>query len=391
MKVGIDISQITYEGTGVAAYTRSLVKALLRVDKNDDEFVLFGSSLRNRRPLIEFQKSLLAKNAKIKFSFLPPKLLEFLWNGVHIFPIENFIGEVDVFHSSDWLEPPSRKAKKVTTVHDLAVFKYPETFSPRGGHNIVENQKRKLHFVKQECDLIIAVSETTKQEAMEILKIPERRIKVVYEAADPIYYRRPTAEIAEVKRKYRLEEDYLLCVGTREPRKNLNRAIMAFAEIAVANKGLSLVIIGKYGWGDDSSKFNPSTKLRTRVQSSKLETRVKTLGFVEKEDLARLYSGASAFIYPSLYEGFGLPILEAMACGCPVITSDLGAMKEVAEEAALLVDPESIESIAGEISKVYRNKKLQEELKVKGLKRAGEFSWEKTALQTLELYRGLTN
>lgn len=380
MRIGIDISQIVYEGTGVATYTRSLVEALLRVDR-DNKYVLFGSSLRNRQPLNDFVKSLDAGNIKKKFSPLPPKVLEFLWNGIHVLPIEAFTGELDVFHSSDWLEPPTSRAKRITTIHDFAVFKYPETFAKRGGHDIVENQKRKLHFVKHYSDLIIAVSETTKKDAMEILKIPEEKIKVIYEAADQIYYRREAQEIAEVRQKHKIEGDYLLCVGTREPRKNLDRVVMAFAEIAAANKDLTLVIAGKYGWGEDLAGD----------QLSAIGNRIKLLGYVEKEDLARLYSGAGAFVYPSLYEGFGLPILEAMNCGAPVITSNLGSMKEIAGGAALLVNPHSVEDIAGAVSKVLRNKEVREKLKLAGERRAKDFSWEKSALQTLELYRKLAN
>jgi len=376
MKIGIDISQIVYKGTGVAVYTRSLVESLLKID-NDDQFVLFGSSLRNRGLLKEFTKGLSAKNQKRRFSILPPKLLEFLWNGIHIFPIEGFVGKIDVFHSSDWLEPPVSLARKVTTIHDLAVFKYPETFFPRGGHDIVSNQKRKLHFVKQDEDFIIAVSENTKKDIIETLKIPEKRIKVIYEAADPVYFPREENEIANIKKKFGMVGDYILCVGTREPRKNLERVITAFAEISKANENLSLVIVGKYGWGDEKLK----------VKSEKLKVRI--LGFVEKEDLAGLYSGALAFAYPSLYEGFGLPILEAMSCKCPVITSNLGSMKEIAGHSALLVDPESVSEIAGAISQIIRNQKSRNELIEEGEKRAKEFSWEKTALQTLNLYKSL--
>jgi len=376
MKIGIDISQIVYEGTGVATYTRELVKSLIKVG-DKDEFVLFGSSLRLRRPLKEFLTSLPKENVKGKFSFLPPKLLEFLWNGVHLFPVENLVGEVDIFHSSDWLEPPTKKAKKVTTIHDLTVYKYPETFFARGGHDIVKNQKRKLFFAKQECDLIICVSETTKQDAMEILKIPEKKLKVIYEAPDSIYFPRNQDEVEKVKNKFKINGDYLLCVGTREPRKNIDRVLMAFVEISRAYPELSLVIAGKYGWGDEKLK----------VKSEKLKVRI--LGFVEKEDLAGLYSGAKAFVYPSLYEGFGLPILEAMACGCPVITSNIGSMKELAAGFSILVNPQNTDSIADNILKLLKSSELRQELKIKGLKRSGEFSWEKAALQTLEAYRGL--
>lgn len=379
MKIGIDISQIVYEGTGVATYTRSLIAAMVKLNR-EDTFVLFGSSLRNKRPLLDFIKKLEAKNVKRKFSFLPPSVLEFLWNGIHVFPIETLTGSLDVFHSSDWLEPPTRRARRVTTVHDLAIYKYPETFTKRGGHDIVKNQKRRLHFVKRYSNAIIAVSETTKKDLVEILKIPEKKIKVVYEAADKVYYPREEALINETKKKFGIEGNYLLCVGTREPRKNLDRAIMSFAEIASTDKEISLVIVGKYGWGND---LNTKYKIQN--------TKIKVLGFVEREELSRLYSGAMAFIYPSLYEGFGLPIVEAMSCGTPVITSDIGSMKEIADGFGLLVNPESVESIAGAISKINRNEKLREELKIKSLKRAGDFSWEKAALQTMEIYRELND
>lgn len=379
MKIGIDISQIVYQGTGVATYTHALVEALLKVDQ-DNHYLLFGSSFRRRELIKDFVENLRAGNARPKISFLPPKFLEFLWNGVHLFPIENFTGSLDVFHSSDWLEPPTRTAKKVTTIHDFAVYKYPETFVSRGGHDIIQNQKRRLHFVKNYSDMIIAVSEATKKDALEILNIPEEKIKVIYEAGDPIYSKRSLEEIEETKTKYKIKDDYLLCVGTREPRKNLDRVMMAFVEITTANPDLTLVIAGKYGWGQDlGTKYNPPTGGQN--------TKFKILGFVEKEDLARLYSGAKAFLYPSLYEGFGLPILEAMNCDCPVITSNLGAMKEIAGGAAILVEPRAVEEIASAISKVCRSSQTREDLVAKGRKRVSQFSWEKAALHTLEAYR----
>ena len=377
MKIGIDISQVAYEGTGVATYTRSLVENIVRLGKSDD-FVLFASSFRGRQPVAEFVKSLPAKNIKKKFSYLPPKLLEFLWNGIHVLSVESLTGSLDVFHSSDWLEPPTRSAKRVTTIHDLAVYKYPESFSPKGGHDIVKNQKRKLFFVKQYSHRIIAVSENTKKDIMEILGVSDKKIVVIHEAADPLFFPREKEEREKIREKYGIKGEFLFCAGTREPRKNLARLIAAFAELSRAYPELDLVIAGKYGWGDD---LGADHKLQN--------TRVKVLGFVPKEDLACLYSSARAFIYPSLYEGFGLPILEAMACGCPVVTSNLGSMKEIAAGSSVLIDPGSVGSIADGISKVLRSDKLREELRIKGLKRVGDFSWEKTALQTLEVYRSL--
>lgn len=368
MRIGIDISQIVYQGTGVSTYTRSLVKALVS-DNTRDEFVLFGSSLRNRLPLIDFAVQLEHK-VKTKFSFLPPKAMEILWNYLHIIPIETFSGRVDVFHTSDWLEPPAR-CPKVTTIHDLAVFKYPETFSARGGHDIVANHKRKLRLVNQDKDIIIAVSQNTKQDIIDLLKIPEKRIKVVYEASEPIFTPSMDSDITRVKNKYGINENYFICVGTREPRKNLGRAIEAFNSLNL--KDYQIVIAGKYGWGDQQLK----------VKSEKL----KVLGFVPIEDLVALYSSAAALVYPSLYEGFGLPILDAMSCGCPVITSNIGATKEVGGGAAILIDPLNVADIADAMRTIADNADIGANLSIKGIEHAKQFSWEKAAEQTLNIYR----
>ncbi len=179
MKIGIDISQIAYQGTGVANYTKSLVENLLKIDKGN-EYILFGASLRKKKLLDDYLGQFKNnKNVIAKTFYLPPLFLEFLWNKLHIFPIERLIGKIDVFHSSDWLQPPT-KARKTTTLHDLIVYKYSESFQQTGGHNIVVNQKRRLKWVKKECNLIICDSEATKKDAIEILDIPEEKLKVIY-------------------------------------------------------------------------------------------------------------------------------------------------------------------------------------------------------------------
>lgn len=179
MRIGIDISQIVHEGTGVAHYTRNLVEALLKIDKKN-EYILFGGSLRKKKFLDDYlEKFKKHKNVTVKTFHFPPLFLEFLWNKLHIFPVERLIGKIDVFLSSDWLQPPT-KAKKVTTIHDLIVYKYPESFQQKGGHDIVVNQKRRLEWVKKEGDMIICDSEATKKDAMEILDIEEKRLKVIY-------------------------------------------------------------------------------------------------------------------------------------------------------------------------------------------------------------------
>lgn len=376
MRIGIDISQIVY-GTGVSDYTISLVKSLLKIsakggpasgwDKKN-EYVLFGGSLRQQGKLKQFIRNSTAKGVILP---IPPTLADFLWNKLHFLPIETFTGKLDVFHSSDWTQPPTRAAK-VTTIHDLAVLKYPEVFPP----NILSAHRRRLAWVKKECDLIIAVSKSTKKDIIEILKIPEAKIHVIYEApsfnftseVSPRRGRGPsTSEVFRVKKRYGIKGDYILSVATLEPRKNLQRIIKAFKILGKDFNDFQLVLVGKIGWGE----------------SLKPSQNIILTGYVTDEELSVLYSGASCLIYPSLYEGFGQPILEAMACGCPVVTSNISSMPEVAGDAAVLVDPLSVESIAEGIKKALENR---EELVKKGYQQVKKFSWDKCARETLKVY-----
>ena len=179
MRIGIDISQTAYEGTGVGNYVKQLVTHLLAIDK-ENEYVLFYSSLRRNFQFSIFNPPAGGQNdntkCKIKTFRIPPTLLNFLWNTLHIFPIEWFIGEVDVFISSDWTQPPTVKAKMATVLYDLIVYKYPEETAEK----IIAVQKRKLRWVKKECDMIFCISEATKRDAMNILGIAEAKLKVVY-------------------------------------------------------------------------------------------------------------------------------------------------------------------------------------------------------------------
>jgi len=350
MRIGIDISQIVYQGSGVARYTAKLVEYLLKIDKGND-YVLFFSSLRRKLDKKLFRE-------KVKKLYFPPSFLDVLWNRLHVLPIENFIGKVDVFHCSDWTQPPARKARLVTTVHDLTPWKYPQTLHPK----IVATHKRRMYWVKKEADMIIADSHSTKKDLINILGIPEEKIKVVYLGV----------EEAKIKGPFP-KDNYILAVGTREPRKNLKRLIDAFEKVANKNKDIKLVIAGKYGWGDK--------QLRLKNEQ------VSILGFVSEEKLSLLYRHAKAFVYPSLYEGFGLPILEAMVAGCPVITSNLSSLPELAGKAAILINPLSTNSITKAIDRVLKDDNLRAELIKKGKDQVKKFKWQKTAQETLKIYK----
>jgi len=371
MKIGLDISQIVY-GTGVSVYTKNLMEALLKIDK-ENEYVLFFSSLRQRLTQISNLKTQ-NQNLNLKTFRIPPTLLEILWNKFHIWPVENFIDKVDVFHSSDWTQPPT-KAAKVTTIHDFGFIKYPEVSHPK----IKAVMTRRFKWIKREVDLIIAVSQATKKDIVEILGIPEEKIRVIYEAvSEDIKQIKDPKIIKKVKKKYGLKGNYLLSVATLEPRKNLKRIIEAHKILMSQYPEIFLVVVGKAGWDEEISQL-----------AKKQLSNIIFTGYVNREvELSALYSGATCFVFPSLYEGFGLPILEAMKCGCPVVTSNVSSMPEVAGEAGILVDPLNVKNIAEGINQAIENR---QELIKKGFAQVKKFSWEKTARETLKVYKEVVN
>ena len=372
MRIAIDISQTVY-GTGVSHYTEELVKSLLKIDAKN-QYILFGASLRLFPRLLKLKKQLREfPNVSFKLIPLPLFIFQILWNKLHILPIEVIIGQVDLLHTSDWLEPPaSSKTKKITTVHDIVVYLFPASVHPK----IVTNQKRKLDLVKKETDLIIAVSKATKEDLVKFLQIPQEKIKVVYPAASIEFKPQDENRVGEVLAKYKIKKPYILSVSTQQPRKNIQKLIDAFQKINQKNPEVSLVLVGKYGWGPTIKTDNDENVIYT--------------GYVPRDDLTSLYSGCRVFAYPSLYEGFGLPILEAMAAGCPTITSNNSSMVEIAKDAAILVDPRSEDQIVKAIEMVL-NLKLEDYQKMvnASLNRARQYSWARVAKQTLQIYREL--
>lgn len=349
MKIAIDISQVVFEGTGTGNYTRNLVKHLLRINNvsKNHSFILFGTSLRKKNLLDDFAFELRKEGLNFKTSFwlLPPTFTSTVWNQIHHMKVERLIGKIDLFHSSDWTQPPT-KAKKVTTIHDLIVYKYPEA-SPK---EIVENQKKKLDWVKKECDAVIAVSKATQKDIEKILTIPPEKISVIYEGVEE--------EFKNVTPKKSTSKKYVLAMGGIGNRKNTDRVIEAFKELK--RKDLDLSIIGQ------------------------------NLGFIPQSELPSLYKTAEVFVYPSLYEGFGLPVLEAMTAGCPVITSDTGSLPEVGGQAAFYVNPENTHEITSKLREVLAlTKNDRGKVLTLGHKQAAKFSWEKAAKETLKLYEEL--
>lgn len=377
MIIGIDISSIPYS-TGVSNYTLNLIKNLVKTDKNNI-YKLFYSSLRLPLP-----KEILSlkryPNIKIYHYRLPPTLLEIIWNQLRLFPIELFIGKCDIFHTSDWTQPPTISTKTITTVHDLTPFLYPKWHHPK----VVKAHHHKMYWASKKCSHFICVSQNTKTDLLKLFpNIQSQNISVIYEAAEEKYVPQKEKNKENIKKKYNLG-DFILAQGTREPRKNLKRLIEAFSEIcnpeylhrdvqrSRIRSDISLAITGKYGWGEDIK----------HLQNNK----IKILGFIPEEDMVLLHASALCLVYPSLYEGFGLPLVKSMKVGTPIITSNTSCLPEVAGDAALLVDPKSVKSISEALKKIINSPSLRKELSQKGLIQAQKFSWTKTAQETLKVY-----
>jgi len=358
MKITIDVSQMAYSGTGVGRYTFELVKALLSL-KTTHEFILWAGVRKQRFYFESLQKTEPWNRATWVYSHVSPKLAGVLFNYSPLH-LEYLSGETDLIHLSDWTAPVTR-VPTVTTVHDLAFIKYPETVDPLIRHT----QSIRLSRIISHGNHIIADSMSTKNDLVEKYQIKDTQIDVVYPGISSSYSPVSKEELERVKTKYSLPSRYILSLGTQEPRKNLERLIEA-----TKNLDLPLVIAGKYGWGKKVG--NPA--------------HVNVLGFVAEDDLPALYSSATVFCYPSLYEGFGFPVLEAMACGTPVVTSNISSLPEVTGDAAILVDPTNIESIK---SGIEQSLSMREKMIKKGILRAKKFSWEHSATQVMQIYEKL--
>lgn len=364
MKIGIDVSQIVYQ-TGVSRYTVELVKHLLELDTKN-QFFLYAGSLRQRPLLTAFIKGLNSKKLTSKLTYLSPKLLELFWNRLNILrPDKN--QNLDVFHASNWALPKT-KCPVVTTIHDLTFLKYPNSHLPY----YIKAHTRHLNRANKYADHIITDSESSKKDLVDY-GINQDKISVIYPAPAKLF--KPVANpklIKQTLNKYSLSKPFILSVGTQEPRKNLKRLIKAYKLLKPNHKKLSLAIAGKFGWGD-----------RTKPVKG-----VKLLGFVPDEDLQILYSSAKVFVYPSLYEGFGFPILEAFKCGCPVITSNLSSMPELGGDAAFYCNPKKVSEITNTINLVLSlSPQRKDRITKRGLDHAKLFTSKATAQQTLKVYQ----
>lgn len=332
IKVGFDISQVAHQG-GVAVYTNELSRRLQGF--HDLEMVYFYSSLRK-----PYKGDL--KNVK-KYN-IPPTVFEIMFNNLRFPAIEQFIGNVDIFHSSDWVQPRSN-ARKVTTYHDVIPLKFPQWSNSK----IINVHKKRLEIVKKEVDMIIAVSESTKKDLIQIGQIDPSKIRVIHEGVDPLYTPQDSQKILDFKRKMGLPDGFILAIGGIGTRRNLER-------VKEACKGYNLVITGE------------------------------TIPYLDLSLMPLLYASASVLLYPSLYEGFGLPVLEAMAVGTPVITSNVSSLPEVGGVAVEYVSAEDVEEMKRKLNIVIKDPQRRKQMVSNGFEQVKRFSWDLCAQQTKDLY-----
>ena len=293
-------------------------------------------------------------------------------------PLDKTFGAVDVFHATNHLLAHFSQARTVFTLHDLIFLRYPEYHLPYNRWYLTFAMPRYLRA----ADVIITPSECSRQDAIKFYGLPESKIKVIYEAAAPHF--QPTTDataLARVRQKYGLPERYILHVATIEPRKNLSRLLEAFQTLLVDWPDLKLVLIGKKGWLYEA--------FFQKLQTLGLEECVIFPGYVDEADLPACYQLADVFVFPSLYEGFGLGPLEAMACGTPVVCSNSSSLPEVVGEAGLLVDPTDTAGLSEALRRVLTDAALRADLAGRSLAQAKRFSWAKAAAELVAVYREL--
>jgi glycosyltransferase involved in cell wall biosynthesis len=358
--------------TGVGRYVAGLARALSRIEGEHD-VVLFSSSWKERARVEAY-----ARNFELVDRKIPVRVLNWAWHRLGWPPLDTLVGrELDITHSPHPLILPSRRSRTIITIHDLFFFRNPELT----GAEIRRDYAPLVQKHTARADAIITVSEATAADVEKELQIPRDRLTVIHNGLDLNQTSPQPSVEGEIAQKYELPERYLLFVGTIEPRKNLLMLLEAVKVLVDGNWDGELLLAGASGPKDHEFK--------NAVRHLDLRHRVRMLGYVPPTDLPTVYRKARGLVNPSVWEGFGLPPLEAMACGTPVIVSEVPAHREVAGDAAYFVDPKDPTSIARGIEQVWIDESLREKLIHEGSQRATQFTWDETARKTLALYRRL--
>ena len=363
-RIAIDAHMVGTHETGNETYVRGLVGGLRQIDGRN-EYALYTTDPALLPPAMvggRFRPRRIAPGANI------PRLL---WG----MPRAARRDRLDLLHVTYTL-PPALPCRTVVTVHDISYLILPETFSPRDRLLL----SLAVPLSMRRADRVLTVSEHARGDILKRYRLDPAKVVAIPNGLEARFRpERDAARIAAIRQHYRLPDAYLLAVGNLQPRKNLRRLIEAFAALRRDGRiTAKLVLVGKTLWRE--------SEIFAAIQGYGLETEVIATGYVPEDDLPAIYSAAAAFVYPSLYEGFGLPPLEAMACGTPVVTSNTSSLPEVVGDAALTVEPTATGDLARAIGRVLSDDTLRQDLITRGIARARLFSWERAATHTREVY-----
>lgn len=377
MKVGVELQPFLKSKTGIGTYTYELITRL-----QEKEGITLSGNIFNFLNRNDISKAV----ENIKFNTETCKLFPYgvysrMWEHLPFTYNNIFKEQVDLYHFFNFLVPKKIEGKVITTIHDLTFLLYPETMQAKN----LERLKRNLDYAIERADKIVTISESSKAGLIEYMKIPSDKIKIIYPGVDEkafsTEYTKQQREF--VREKYGLPNEYILYMGTLEPRKNINSIIEAFAQLRKEApqeiQSIKLVLAGKKGW--------LYKEIFNRIEELKLQEDVIFTDYVEEKDKPLIYQLAKLFIFPSLYEGFGIPVLEAMAARVPVITANNSSLPEAAGDAALLVNAKSIYEIAEAMAKILLDEELRKRKIIQGMEQVQKFSWEESSNRLLELYQ----
>lgn len=381
MKIIIDGQPLLGKRTGIGRYTKKLIDEYLTYNLSVE---LFFNQMLNTNRYKSFLNEEFKGNITINNSRFPYKLIRKFKKSKawYKYPIDlkYKVNSNTIYHATNFITVPTRYAKQVITIHDLAFLKFPNVVEEHIYRYLVDW----VSYSVEISDEIIADSLSTKNDLIDLFEVPENKVTVVYLAAEDHFQKQTNIEINRIRKKYDIPERYMLFVGTLEPKKNLITLVEAIYHLKkVYSIVEKLVIVGAKGW-----KYDP---LFETVKNYKLENDVIFLGYIEDKDLPSVYSGACVFTFPSIYEGFGIPLLEAMQCEVPIIASSTSSIPEVVGDAGLLVKPLDVEEWVHGIYQILTDVTLRQDLVNRGKRQAEKFSWKKVASETAEVYKKALN
>ncbi len=377
MKITLELQPCLKQRSGIGVYTYELAKQLQGYEELQIRGNIFNFIGRN-----DISKDIVGLDFEKDYCKLMPygvyrrvwRLLPFGYK--HLFRTES-----DITHFYNFIVPPKVQGKVINTIYDLTFKFYPETMDSRNLRRI----EKDLKYSIERPDKIITISEATKKDMIEHLKIDSSRLEVVYCGVDFKYFNEVRSNYQSIREKYQLPKQYILYMGTLEPRKNIETLIEAFKIFKVegddSSEKIKLVLAGKKGWLYEG--------IFKKIRELDLEDEVVDLGYIDEIDKPALYQMAKCFVFPSIYEGFGIPVIEAMAAGTPVITTNVSSLPEVAGEAGILVSPKNSIALAEGMYQLTTNEAKRQELIQKGYTQAQKFSWEASAKKLYGIYKGL--